>query len=379
MPLKFTIAKAEFLDGLLSVQNVVPVRSTLPVLNNALLLAEKGQLRITATDLDLSIEKTATAEVAKTGSTTVPIRRLVSIVRELPDGDVQLETDDKDVSIVRSGSSYFKIIGISADEFPPIQAQAGDYAYHLEQDTFHKMLKRVSYAASTDETRHTLNGVLLSFMGGKVAVVATDGRRLAMVEQEMEIPSKEEGEMILPAKLVNELLHIVGDRGTLKIHRREKQVLFEIAVYAPEKQELEETGTVKVISKLIDGQYPNYRQVMPSHCEERVTLEREGFLAALRRVSLVMTDRNSHTRLSFGKNKLTISVKTPDVGEAEETLPIKYAGKEISVAFNGDFMMDPLKVLTNDEIFFEMTDDLSPGVVKCDNPFIYVIMPMRVS
>jgi DNA polymerase-3 subunit beta len=155
--------------------------------------------------------------------------------------------------------------------------------------------------------------------------------------------------------------------------------LFEIGVYTQDKQELVEIGSVKIISKLIEGQYPNYKQVIPAHCEERVTLEREGLLASLRRVSLVMTDRNGPTRLTFGKNKLTISVKTPDVGEAEETLPIKYTGKEISVAFNGEFFMDPLKALTNDEIFVELTDDLSPGVVKCDIPFLYVLMPMRIS
>lgn len=377
--MKFTIPKSEFLDGLLAVQNVVGTRTTLPVLNNALLVVDKGEVRITATDLDLSIQKSVKAEIGKTGSTTLPIRRLVNIVRELPDGNLQLETDDKDVATVRSGSSFFKIIGISADEFPPVQAGEGSYAYHLEQDTFRKMLKRVSYAASTDETRFVLNGVLLNFADGKVAVVATDGRRLAVVQQELEVPSKEEGDMILPAKLVAELVHILGEKGTLKIYRRDKQILFEIGVYAQDKQELVEIGTVKIISKLIEGQYPNYKQVIPAHSEERVTLEREGLLAALRRVSLVMTDRNGPTRLTFAKNKLTISVKTPDVGEAEETLPIKYTGKEISVAFNGEFFMDPLKVLTNDEIFLELTDDLSPGLVKCDIPFLYVLMPMRIS
>jgi DNA polymerase-3 subunit beta len=377
--MKFTITKSNFLDGLLAVQNVVGTRTTLPVLNNALIVVDKDEIKLTATDLDLSIQKNVKAEVTKTGSTTLPIRRLVNIIRELPDGDVQLETDDKNVATVKSGSSHFKINGISADEFPPIQAGEGNYPYHLEQDLFRKMLKRVSYAASTDETRFVLNGVLLNFTDGKIAVVATDGRRLAMVEQEMEVPSKEEGELILPAKLVAELLHILGERGTLKIYRREKQILFEIGVYADDKKELIEIGTVKIISKLIEGQYPNYKQVIPSQCEERVSIGREELMAALRRVSLVMTDRNGPTRLTFAKNKLTISVKTPDVGEAEETISIKYTGKEISVAFNGEFFIDPLKVLTNDEIYIELTDDLSPGVVKCDIPFLYVLMPMRIN
>jgi DNA polymerase-3 subunit beta len=130
---------------------------------------------------------------------------------------------------------------------------------------------------------------------------------------------------------------------------------------------------------MIEGTYPNYRQVIPSQCEERVTVEREGLLTALRRVSLVTTDKSNATKLTFGKNKLSITVTTPDVGEARETIPVKYNGKEIVVAFNPEFMMDPLRTLTNDEVFIELTDELSPGVIKCDMPFLYVLMPMRIT
>jgi DNA polymerase-3 subunit beta len=140
-----------------------------------------------------------------------------------------------------------------------------------------------------------------------------------------------------------------------------------------------EFNEIVIASKLIEGTYPNFRQVIPTQCEERITVEREELLTAMRRTSLVTTEKSNTTTLSFGKNKLTVSTKTPDVGEARETIPIKYTGKEITIAFNPEYVMDALRNLSNDEIFVELTDELSPGVIKCDIPFLYVLMPMRVS
>jgi DNA polymerase-3 subunit beta len=227
------------------------------------------------------------------------------------------------------------------------------------------MLKKSAYAASGDETRYVLNGVFLSFKDNKLIMVATDGRRLALVEHEVEFPQEAAADMILPTKAVNELLHTLGEDGELKIEYNENQIVLEFS-------------EIVVASKLIEGTYPNFRQVIPSQCEERVTVERESLLTALKRVSLLTSDKSSATKLTFGKNKLTVSANTPDVGEAREILPIKYTGKEITVAFNPEYMMDPLRNLSNDEIFVELTDDLSPGVIKCDIPFLYVLMPMRV-
>jgi len=162
------------------------------------------------------------------------------------------------------------------------------------------------------------------------------------------------------------LEQILGDEGELKISVKDKQIIFEFK-------------DVIVASKLVDGTYPNYKQVIPAQCEERIALERESLLTALRRVSLLATEKANATRLTFAKNKLTIVMNAPDVGEARETMPVKYNGKELSVAFNADYMIDPLKILTNDEVFLELTDDLSPGVIKSDIPFLYVLMPIKIS
>jgi len=364
--MKIKVTKADLLEGLQTVQNVVSIRSTLPILSNVLLTAEKGRVLLTTSDLDVTVRCAIEADVAKTGATTLPARRLSSIIRELPDSAIEIEIDDRDVATVQCSSSFFKIIGLSEDEFPPVPKADGKFSYQLDQGGFREMLRKCSYAASGDETRFVLNGVLLSFKGGKLAMVATDGRRLALVEHEVEFPKDAEKEMILPSKAVNELLHTLEDEGPLKVTAKDNQILFEY-------------GNVLLASKLIDGTYPNYKQVIPAQCEERVTVERELLLTALKRVSLVTTDKSNACKLSFAKNKVIVTMTTPDVGEARETIPIKYSGKELNVAFNPEYMMDPLRNLSNDEVYLEMTDELSPGVMKCDIPFLYVLMPMRVS
>jgi len=362
--MKFKVTKGALFEGLQAVQNVVSLRSTLPILSNALLDAENGTLSLTTTDLDVSVRCSIEADVIKPGKTTLPVRRLASIVRELPDSGIEVEIDDKNTASVTCGSCFFKIIGLSEDEFPPVAKPEGKYSYTIDQGVFKEMLKKTAYAASTDETRFVLNGVLLSFKGNKLTMVATDGRRLALVEHEVEFPKEAERDVILPSKVVSELVHTLSDEGALKLFATDNQVVFEY-------------GRVVVSSKVIDGTYPNYRQVIPTQCDERISIEREGLLTALRRIGILSTDKSSSTKLIFGKNKLTISIKNPEIGEAEETLPIKYDGKDITVSFNPDYMMDPLKNLSNDEVAIELTDELSPGVIKCDIPFLYVLMPMR--
>jgi DNA polymerase-3 subunit beta len=364
--MKLTVERNELLEGLQTVQNIVNPRSPLPILSNALLAADGESITISTTDLEVSVRCKVNSEVEDGGSTTIPVRRISSIVRELPEGTVIIEVDDDDQAAIRCGSSYYKIVGLSGEEFPSIpQPDEGAFRYHMDQGVFREMLKKTSYAASTDETRRVLNGVLLSFKEGKLTMVATDGRRLAFVESEVEFPEDESVDIILPSKVVTELQHVLKDDGELSISMKDKQVIFEF-------------GGVMVVSKLIDGTYPNFRQVIPSQCEERVTVEREALLSALKRTSLITSDRSCPTKLTFADNNLEILTSIQGVGEAREKIPVKYSGEEITVAFNAEFVMDPLKNLANDEIAIELTDSVSPSVIKCDIPFLYVLMPMRV-
>jgi len=320
---------------------------------------------MTTTDLEVTMRCAVEAKISKGGATTLPARRLLSIIRELPADNIEIEVDEKNSASITCGAAFFKILGLPEDEFPAIPKYDGGTTFTVDQRVLKEMLQKTFYAASNDETRFILNGTYVSFKGNKMTLVATDGRRLALTEHEMEFPKESESEAIIPTKAVNELLRVLKDEGTVKIHMTKNQAGFEV-------------NDVLLITKLIEGTYPNFKQVIPGQCEHRIPIEREVFLAALKRVALLTSDKASSIKLTFGKNKLKISAQSPDIGEAHETVPIKYMGKEMVVAFNPDYIMEPLRNLVTDEIFVEMTDELSPGVIKCDVPFIYVLMPMRV-
>ncbi len=364
--MKFSIVRSKFLDGLQRIQNVVSGKGTLQILQNAMIQTEDNRLCMTTTDLDISERCYVECEVEEPGSTTLPIRRLASIIRELDEGKILIDVNEDDVATVQAGSSYFKIIGMSVRDFPPVPATEGKFCYRVDQGVLREMLRKTSYAISQDETRRVLNGVLMAFKDNKLTMVATDGRRLALVEHEIEFPPEAEAELILPNKAVSELMRLLGNEGDIKVYAQKNQAVFEI-------------GTTMVSSKLIDGVYPNYRQVIPGACDERVVIEREALLSALRRVSVVTTDKSNAMRLTFSANQLTISINTPDVGEGRDTVPVKYAGKEISIIFNPEYVMDPLKNIDDDEVFLEMNDGHSPALLKCNVPFLYVLMPLRIS
>lgn len=364
--MKFSVSKEKLLEGLQTVQNVVSTRSTLPILSNVLLQAADGVLRFTTTDLDVGVRADVEAHVEKSGATTLPARRLATIARELPASDITIEVDSKNVASIRSGPSFFKILGLPEEEFPPLPKFDNAKNFTLRQKDLRDGLKKTAYAISTDETRYVLNGILCSFKDSKLTLVATDGRRLALVDIELEFPRSDETEIIVPTKAVSELQRLLTDDGELKMSVGENQIAFEV------------NGTL-LVSKLIEGNYPNYRQVIPGETKERVTLERSLFLEAVHRVSLLASEKSNSVKLIFTKNNLEIAANTPDVGEAHESLAIPYKGREFSIAFNPEFLMAPLKNLSTDEVYLDLIDEMSPGVIKIQGAFLYVIMPMRIS
>jgi DNA polymerase-3 subunit beta len=364
--MKLTVEKDVLLEALQKVQSIVGQRSTLPILSNVLLKAEGTTVSLTTTDMEVCVKTSVPAEISEPGGTTLPARRFFSICRELPSGQIEIEVDAKDVATIRCGPSYFKLVGLTEEEFPPLPEFDESSVYTVDQSVFKDMLQKVCYAASSDETRYILNGVLLSFKDEKLTVVATDGRRLALVEQEVEFSEDAAKGLVVPSKTINELIKTLGDEGLLKIRVADTQVVFDF-------------DSILIVSKLIEGTYPNFQQVIPSQCEERVAIDRETMLNAVRRVSLLTDDQTASIRLTFGKNKLELVTNSPEIGEARETIPVKYEGKEITIAFNPGFLMAPLRHLDSDEIFFELSDELSPGVIKTGVPFLYVLMPIRVS
>ena len=369
--MNLTIAKDQILIGLQAVQNVVSTRTTLPILSNVLLRAEGDRVEFTATDLDVTVACKVEAKIKKGGSTTVPVKKLFGIVRELGGNEIDIETDEKNITSVRCNSSFYKINGLGADEFPPLPKFKDDKKVNLTQETVKAMMRKTSFAVSTDESRYVLNGIFISLKDHKMTMVATDGRRLALVDEEVDIAEKSSGEFIVPAKAVNELNRLLQEKGDVEIKFGENQASFALK---------DDKGfSVLVITKLIEGNYPNYRQVIPAEVKERVPLGREEFLQALRRAEIMTSEKANSVKLTFGKNNLAITANSPEVGEARETLAVNYKGKEIAIAFNPRYLIDPLNSLTEDEVFFELIDELSPGVLKINGPFLYVVMPMRLS
>jgi DNA polymerase-3 subunit beta len=364
--MKFRIARDAFLDSLQQVQHVVSTRTTLPILSNVLIEASGGSLRLTTTDLDVGVSGTVDAEVSKEGSTTMPVKRLVSIIRELPDAEVEVAVDAKDVASITCGPSFFKIIGLAHGEFPPLPDFKEAKEYKIPQGLLRESLKKTSYAISNDETRYVLNGIFTAFKEGKLTLVATDGRRLAMVENDLEFPASHETDFIIPTKAVQELQRLLGDEGDAIARLSDNQIVFEV-------------GSSVIVSKLIEGNYPNYRQVIPGEAKETLKLGREALLETARRVSLLSSEKSNSVKLVVGDGGIDVTANSPDIGEAKESMSVNYGGKEIAIAFNPEFLMAPLRNLEDEEIQLDLIDEMSPGVLRASGSFLYVLMPMRVT
>ena len=375
--MKFKINQDHFSNGLQQVLNVVGARATMPILSNVLIEAEEGHISLTTTNLDLGIRCRIKADVSVPGGLTLPVRKLATIIRELPQNEIFIETSENNQAKITSGGSNFKIMGISTEEFPPLPSFENRHVFELSQTEIVSMLKSVSYGQSSDENRYILNGVYFNFADEKLTLVATDGRRLALTALDTEISEDNAGSLILPAKTVAELERLMGKGDKVKIAFNDRQAAFEISI-----DDSSDTGLVDhlyLVSKIVEGNYPNYRQVIPKETEHRVKIERELMLECVHRAALVTSDKSNSVKLKVSKNLLEISGSSAEYGESHESMAIAYDGPEVQVAFNPQFLIEPLKALTKDEVFFEFKDELSPGLFKTLDNFICVVMPLRLN
>ena len=375
--MKFKINKDHFSNGLQQVLNVVGTRAAMPILGNVLIEAESGHLSLTTTNLDIGIRCRITADIEAEGSITLPVRKLATIVKELPQKEVLVQVESNNQAKITSGGSLFKVMGIATDDFPPLPTFENQHVFQLEQQDLLSMLKSVSFAQSTDENRYILNGVYFNFSDDNLTLVATDGRRLALTNFELNTNDSDSGNLILPAKTVTEIERLVGKGEGVKIAFNDRQVAFEIAIDDDEG----DSGLVDqiyLVSKIVEGNFPNYRQVIPKETEHRVKIERELFLECVHRAALVTSEKSNSVKFKMSDNLMEISGSSTEYGESHETMAIAYTGPEVQVAFNPSFIEEPLRALTQDEIYFEFKDELSPGIVKTLNNFICVIMPLRL-
>ncbi len=368
--MEFKIARDELTKALYRAQGIVERKTTMPILSNVLLEASRENgLVVSAFDTEIGLQSKARCEILKDGSLALPGRYFYDIVKVLPDPFVHVKrTPNGQVELV-SGNARFKIVSTPAKDFPPLPSAPGAAYFPFAGDELLLMIERTQFAISTDETRYNLGGVFLEQTeGGAIRMVATDGHRLSMIERKLDSPIKLERGIILPKKGLMELRRLLADDGGP----------CELAL-TPGSAVLRREGVLMII-RLLEGVFPDYRQVIPKESSRTLILKRPALIETLRRVSLVAQDKASGVKLEVGDGSLTISSQNPDLGEAQEQIEAKVTGAPLKVGFNARYLIDVLTVLTADEIQLDLLDDLSPGLLKPvgETGYLAVVMPMRI-
>src|SRR5262245_40644876 len=364
---KITCSKDALTRALAVVGRAVSNRATVQVLSGVLLRGGEGQLELAATDMELSLRLTVEAEVEGQGAVVAPGRLLVDLARLLPDSEVVLEhRPEQGVLEVTSGSAAYKLNTYSAEDFPKLPDAEGAQSFTVESGAFLDTVTKVARAASRDESRPVLTGVLVHFEGSNLVMAATDSYRMSVKVTELEESAGAELEAIVPARALTELSRIAQDATELRIGVQENHVVFG-------------AGEVWLTTRRIDGQFPNHKQLIPETFEHEIALPREEFLEVVRRAA-VMAQRNSPLRLRFAEGEVTISAQTQDVGEAKESLPVPFSGETLEIGFNPEFLRDGLESVETEEIALRLISPLRPGLLRSeDENFSYLIMPIRLA
>lgn len=342
-------------------------KNTMPVLSNILIEADKNGLKVSATDLEVAIVCQVPAEVGQPGKITVHSRSMHDIVRELSQGDIHIQSKGNDRLKVIAGSSQFDIPGLSAGEFPSLPKVEGK-SVEFPCEVILNIIEKTAFSMAMDDTRHNLSGILLEGLeNNNLRAVATDGHRLSQVEIESPVKELKSTKVIIPRKGVAELKKLVSKEGS-----------FELAV--GKKNIFARKGNETLFIRLVDGEFPDYKRVIPEKSDKFATVSKSALVGALRRVSLLSNERSRGVVLSFSPGHLEVSISNPDLGEAREELDVDYRADSLSVGFNARYFLDVLDVIQDDEVIIALQSDLSPCIVKAEKEsgFLYVIMPMRI-
>ena len=364
--LKASVQRDVFAEKVSVVARGLSTRASVLVLGGIQLTASSDGLALAATDMELSLRANVDADVAGEGTIVVPGRLLLDIARALPDADVTLEhLADESVLSITSGTASYRIHTYSAEDFPHLPELEGIALQDVDRETLLGTIARVSRSASRDETRPVLTGIFVSFESGKLVMAATDSYRLAVKETAAPGPLPEL-EAIIPARALQELQRIAGSGDTIELAVQENHVIFG-------------AEGVWLTTRRIDGQFPNYRQLLPEQFEHELELPREELLDVVRRVGL-LAQRNSPLRLRFAEGELTVSARTQDVGEARESLPAPYNADALEIGFNAEFLRDGLESVESSTVRVKLISPLRPAVLQGDTPdYTYLIMPIRLA
>jgi DNA polymerase III subunit beta len=366
--MKLTCAKNELAEKLQVAGRGVSTRTTVQILAGILLNAAAGRLSLSATDMEISLRVSLEARVEDEGAVVVPGRLLVDIVRLLPPGEVTIShRPEEGVVELVCGSASYRLNTYAAEDFPRLPEIEDASAFTVEKRAFVDTIARVSRSASRDESRPVLTGVLVRFEGERLVMAATDSYRLSVKETALSDSPGREIEAIVPARALSELARIAqGEGEAIQVGVQENQVVFGV-------------DEIWLTARRIDGQFPNYKQLLPETFEAEVTMPREEFLDVVRRTS-VLAQRKSPLRLRFEDGELTVSAQTQDVGEAHESLPVSYSGETLEIGFNAEFLRDGLESVNDENVRLKLISPLRPGLIHGESDdFLYLIMPIRLA
>jgi DNA polymerase-3 subunit beta len=367
---KISLERDVLLGQLQTASRVASTRSAIQALSGVQLAASAGGCELRATDMDVGLRVPLEAEVVREGVVVLPARLLLDVVRSLPSPQTTLELRpaEQDVEIV-SGSATFQIRTLRAEDFPPFPEPESDTSISLPAEAFVATALKVAGSASRDETRPVLTGILVSASEREVRMVATDSYRLSVKETELDAPLSAGFEVNVPARALQELARIVShaEGEELSVSVRQNQVLFEV-------------GGVVLSSRLIDGQFPNYRQLLPESFEHELRIAASELTEVVRRVSL-LAQKNAPLRLAFAPGELTVSAQTPDVGEARESLPVAFQGEPLEIGFNAEFLRAGFEAIEEGDVILKLISPLRPGLIEAGDKsgFLYLIMPIRLN
>ncbi len=367
--MRLTCGSGELAEKLAVVGRAASSRTNVHVLTGILLRADGGQLSLAATDMEISLRVALDADVGEDGAVVVPGRLLVDIARLLPVGEVTIEHRVEEGMVLLScGAASYGLHTFSAEDFPRLPDITAGETFAIERASFLDTVGKVSRSASRDESRPVLTGILVRFEEGRLITAATDSYRLSVKETPVTTGPGRDLEAIVPARALAELARVASSAGaeTIEIGLQENQIVFEV-------------DGIVLTARRIDGQFPNYRQLLPESFEVEVELPREEFLDVVRRTAL-MAQRKSPLRLRFEEGSVTVSARTQDVGEARESLPVRYAADTLEIGFNADFLRDGLESVTDERVRMKLISPLRPGLIQGEgDDFLYLIMPIRLA
>ena len=362
--MKFKVKREKLQKALTRVNSAIGSRSMFLMLGNVLMEADVGKLTLTTTDVELRVSTSIEAEVSEPGRTTAPAKKLTSLISCFSGEDVEFVVDELDHIKISCGTGKFKLLGLAASDFPAEEEFTSVREITIRENEFKRMIGSISYAVSADDSRKVLTGVLLSARESMITLVATDGKRLAMQEKTPEAVEGGDGDSIIPLKAALEVRRLLEGDAQMSIRLGDKQCVFEAAGF-------------ELSTKLIEGNYPNYRQVVPASFARSIELPTSVFLTKIETVSQVLSDSSSFIILHFEDNQLQLQASSSEVGEGSDMVEVAYDGEPFEVSFNPAYLADPLRNCDADTVRMKINDPLNPVAIEGGEGFLYVIMPIR--